>query len=134
MAFIDENTQFYKQLYNHSKNMYTTAIVAFFATGPGWFLKFFELNFSLHIYFKVFHSLQNIHFLSWSTVVVIFRQVPAGIRSLISFPVSSWGCVPIPVLAQRCWTSTYLRPFVESWQQEFVTKIFHKSQLESFLR
>ena len=45
--------------------MYTTAIVAFFATGPGWFLKFFELNFSLHIYFKVFHSLQNIHFLSF---------------------------------------------------------------------
>ena len=35
MAFIDENTQFYKQLYNHSKNMYTTAIVAFFATGLG---------------------------------------------------------------------------------------------------
>ena len=65
MAFIDENTQFYKQLYNHSKKMYTTAIVAFFATGPGWFLKFFELNFSLHIYFKVFHSLQNIHFLSF---------------------------------------------------------------------
>ena len=34
MAFIDKNTQFYKLLYNHSKNINTTVIVAFFETGP----------------------------------------------------------------------------------------------------
>ena len=29
MEFIDENTQFYKLLYNYSKNIYTTVIVFF---------------------------------------------------------------------------------------------------------
>ena len=31
-------------------------------------------------------------------------------------------------------TTIHIRPFVESWQQEFVRKIFHKSQLERFFK
>ena len=101
------------------------------------FVQKYEMRiFKLHRHLKVLHSL-NVHFLSSSLGVVIFHQIPAGTRS----PDLVWLRSQKRFRTHRRMDDAstgsihvHLRPFVVSWQQEFVRKTVHKSQLESFLR
>ena len=92
-----------------------------------------NFNFVKKYEMRIFHIIDILKFFirekcSFSVAIICCRNLPASsgrnnlVPDLISLRLVLAGL------------SIHLRPLVESWQQEFVRKIFHKSQLETFWR